>query len=194
MSLFSRKTPEEKAAAKQERKDLRAAADARRDRVLDHLTKLERTTYYGPAHNAAQLLADDETILLAATGEEDGSDKKACIVCTDRRIIIGTAGLSAGQIDLPYDGIDKVDVGSTLRGGWVTLHNGSQKTRVEKSVSSNIQEIRQIVRDHQVSAPEDPASSVGPGVEDLAKLADLHAAGVLTDDEFTAAKAKALGL
>jgi hypothetical protein len=37
-------------------------------------------------------------------------------------------------------------------------------------------------------------SSPTPAPMDLAKLAELHAAGVLTDEEFAAAKAKALGI
>lgn len=48
---------------------------------------------------------------------------------------------------------------------------------------------------------EDAASAEAPGaggtdelMEQVAQLAKLHAAGILTDDEFTAAKAKALGI
>jgi hypothetical protein len=41
-------------------------------------------------------------------------------------------------------------------------------------------------------APEAPA--VDPKTAELQNLADLHAQGVLTDEEFAAAKAKALGI
>jgi len=40
----------------------------------------------------------------------------------------------------------------------------------------------------RASAPEDPT------VEKINQLAQLHASGALTDEEFAAAKAKALGL
>lgn len=39
-----------------------------------------------------------------------------------------------------------------------------------------------------------PVSSVSPESEKLQQLAALHAQGVLTDDEFTAAKARILGI
>jgi hypothetical protein len=41
-------------------------------------------------------------------------------------------------------------------------------------------------------APEAPAED--PQMAQLEKLAQLHAAGVLTDEEFASAKAKALGI
>lgn len=41
-------------------------------------------------------------------------------------------------------------------------------------------------------APQAPAAS-SPMIDQLTKLSSLHEAGVLTDDEFAAAKAKLLG-
>jgi hypothetical protein len=39
-----------------------------------------------------------------------------------------------------------------------------------------------------------PAEAVDPQMAELQKLATLHAQGILTDEEFAAAKAKALGI
>ncbi|QUC01594.1 SHOCT domain-containing protein [Cellulosimicrobium cellulans] len=47
-----------------------------------------------------------------------------------------------------------------------------------------------IAAHHAPSAPAAPAS----GAEEVARLADLHQRGILSDEEFTAAKARALGL
>jgi len=45
------------------------------------------------------------------------------------------------------------------------------------------------------SAPPPPAPTSGEtDTDELQRLADLHAAGTLTDDEFAAAKAKILGI
>ena len=44
------------------------------------------------------------------------------------------------------------------------------------------------------AAPPPPADSSDPTVEKIKQLADLHASGALTDEEFAAAKAKALGI
>lgn len=44
-------------------------------------------------------------------------------------------------------------------------------------------------------APPPPApTSGGSDLDEIQQLADLHAAGTLTDDEFAAAKAKVLGI
>ncbi len=43
------------------------------------------------------------------------------------------------------------------------------------------------------AAPPAAPASVGIDLDQLAKLGELHQAGVLTDDEFAAAKAKVLG-
>ena len=43
-------------------------------------------------------------------------------------------------------------------------------------------------------APPPPAPTSGDsGIDELQQLADLHASGALTDDEFAAAKAKVIG-
>ena len=56
-------------------------------------------------------------------------------------------------------------------------------------------------RAHNRNMPSQPASApppAAPAADDtsakLQELADLHAKGVLSDDEFAAAKAKALGI
>ncbi|QQB47701.1 SHOCT domain-containing protein [Corynebacterium glucuronolyticum] len=46
---------------------------------------------------------------------------------------------------------------------------------------------------HQPAPAASPTPATG-GIEQLQKLAELHDAGILTDEEFAAAKAKALGL
>ena len=42
--------------------------------------------------------------------------------------------------------------------------------------------------------PPAPAPSGGSDVDQLSKLADLHASGALSDEEFSAAKSKLLGI
>ena len=48
----------------------------------------------------------------------------------------------------------------------------------------------------QAAAPPPPAQEAAPpaAVEKINQLAQLHASGALTDEEFAAAKAKALGI
>lgn len=188
MALFSRKTPEEKATQKAEK----TGRDAKRKSLADSLTRTERMTHGSAINVTADEISLDETLIFSATGELDDQDAKAVLVATDQRIIIGwMKGLSIGHTEIRYSDIDQIDVGTKLSGKWVTLRHGSHSTTLEKSVSKNLDDLKHVVRDQQstATAPSDPS-----GVSDLAKLAELHAAGVLTDDEFTAAKAKALGL
>jgi hypothetical protein len=42
-------------------------------------------------------------------------------------------------------------------------------------------------------APPAPAATSENSIDELQRLADLHSSGVLTDEEFSAAKAKILG-
>jgi hypothetical protein len=44
------------------------------------------------------------------------------------------------------------------------------------------------------ATPPPPADSLDPTVEKIKQLAELHSSGALTDDEFAAAKAQALGI
>jgi hypothetical protein len=44
------------------------------------------------------------------------------------------------------------------------------------------------------AAPPPPPAPVDPTVEKISQLAELHASGALTDEEFAAAKAQALGI
>jgi hypothetical protein len=44
------------------------------------------------------------------------------------------------------------------------------------------------------AAPAAPAAAEDPTTAELQKLASLHASGILTDEEFSAAKAKVLGI
>jgi hypothetical protein len=46
----------------------------------------------------------------------------------------------------------------------------------------------------QAAAPAAPAASDEDPMAQVQKLAELHKQGILTDDEFAAAKAKALGI
>jgi len=46
----------------------------------------------------------------------------------------------------------------------------------------------------QSAAPAEPAPAEDPQTAQLEKLAQLHAQGILTDEEYSSAKAKALGI
>ncbi|OYO08388.1 hypothetical protein CGZ98_15925 [Enemella evansiae] len=54
--------------------------------------------------------------------------------------------------------------------------------------------IANLIRDGQNAPTAPPTAPASSSADELAKLAQLHAAGALTDDEFSSAKARILGL
>ena len=190
MSIFNKTTPEQKAAKKAEKQARKATVAANSEAINNALSTMEKLNCLTVIGTAAETVNDTETIITAMTGEHRG--KNACMVLTDQRIVI-TFGFAAGTVELPYSDIDRVDVGRKFSGAWVELHNGSQTTEVKKSTAkdSKLDEVKRVVREQQSKHSDAPESS---GVADLSKRADLPAAGVLTDEEFSAAKAKALGI
>jgi hypothetical protein len=190
MSIFSKTDPQEKAAKKAEKKRRQEIITARETAINNTLGKVEKLNHIITITSAAEALTDDETVLTAMTGDYSG--KNACMVLTDHRIIIAY-GIGAGIVELPYTDIDRVDVGRKLNGSWVAFHNAGQTTTVNKSTASDkkCEEVKRVVRDQQQTTV---GSVPTVDADQLSKLAELHASGVLTDEEFTAAKAKALGL
>lgn len=196
MSLFSRKTAEEKAA----KKALKAETSAKRDTILQLFSKTERFSYSGSIIVAADELRDGEIVHFAATGKHKDQGADAALLATDQRIIIGwMKGVSMGTTEIRYADLDQIDVGIKLSGAWATLRHQSHSTTLEKSVTKNLEKLKTVVRERQdyLTSQQDPKRT-SPHSENstnqLEKLAELHAEGVLTDEEFTAAKAKALGL
>lgn len=92
-------------------------------------------------------------------------------------------------------------IGFTISGGTETKSKFGKQNRDafldENSVvflyksNADMQSLKDAI-EAAMNAPTAP--SVSGGVDQLEKLAQLHAQGVLSDEEFTAAKAKALGI
>lgn len=140
-------------------------------------------------------LRHGEDVLMMAAGQVD--KHMALIIVTTRRIITKDKGAfdTAAREILPKH-ITSISTGSKMTGEWLGLTvSGSEVkfTALQHGRGGQIAEHIRKLRD-AADAPAPAASTVGPGVDDLGKLAELHAAGVLSDEEFTAAKAKALGL
>lgn len=166
-----------------------------RVQIESKLKALERYVHPMAIGYAAMEVKDGEIVEYAAVGEYE--DRAACLVLTNERIIIcALKGLKYSKHVLNYEHVDRVDVGLTLKGSSVTFYHGSEKTEMANSAHGELDEIREIVKTHRTTQKqaESSASSGAAPVQDIEKLAQLHAAGILTDEEFSAAKAKALGL
>ena len=174
---------------KEEREKNTAKAKDGKEQINPLLKRVETVANAAAIHTAALELHDGENVEYASTGEYH--DSKACLLLTNERIIIASAsGLSQGKDIIDYSSVDRVEVGIGLKGSWVALHYGSTSAKLEKSAHGALDEIRDIVSKHKKAS----SSAPGTDLDQLAKLAELHSDGVLTDEEFAAAKAKALGL
>ena len=99
---------------------------------------------------------------------------------------------------MPRRGLRRVARTAVVVGG-VTAVAGSRKNKkaaAEQQAESD-EQMDQMQSDidemkTQESDPA-PAASSGDMMSELEQLGELHSSGVLTDDEFTAAKAKILG-
>jgi Short C-terminal domain len=69
---------------------------------------------------------------------------------------------------------------------------GKRNARVQEEQQTQAYEQGQ--QQAAAPAPSPPAAPVDPTVEKINQLAQLHASGALTDEEFAAAKAQALGI
>ena len=71
----------------------------------------------------------------------------------------------------------------------------AEQQAAQQAVTEQQQQLAQMQQQvDQMQAPAAPAPASSPDlITELKKLADLHSAGVLTDDEFAAAKARLLG-
>ena len=145
-------------------------------------------------------LVEGERVLAATTGFKD--KKPTTIAATQRRIIIFYADLFGTDSSTQTIGLDKVagvSETSSLGLGGLRISTSNDEITVEKVSRDELKDFVSTVRraiSQPQQAPEPTAShqSQSGGAAELAKLAELHAAGVLTDDEFAAAKARALGL
>ena len=76
--------------------------------------------------------------------------------------------------------------------GTASAVSGSVQRKQAANADAQQQAAAQAAQPQVTAAPEAPAED--DQYEQLKKLADLNAQGVLTDEEFAAAKAKVLGL
>lgn len=185
-----------------------AADKARADRgkelqaMFTGAEKLNPIKYQFAQQAAARVLEDDEEVLRVFAGEYDAEDANAILCVTDRRVIIGWSKKGApGSMTMRYENIDEVHSGYSYKGAWITLQHGSHAYKVEKSMSNENKalDIEKIIRAKQEEFQAGRASATtvvqqSSSMDELAKAAELHKAGVLNDEEFAAMKAKVLGL
>lgn len=118
------------------------------------------------------------------------------VVLTDRRLLFVQHGImSQTTEDFPMSKISSVRWESGMMIGKITIFASGNKSKITNVNKDDGKEIVAKIR-HELSVPREttpPAPAVSPPaaadpIEQLQRLSELHAAGVLTPEEFHATK------
>lgn len=147
-------------------------------------------------NNLIEDMRPGERVLFMTSGV--ANDRNCAIILTNQRVLLKDKGImthSTKEVD--PRAVTSISTGKKLTGDSVSLTvSGSELeiTTMPHGRGAEFAERLRALRD-EANAPAAPLPpTADDGLEKLQKLADLHAAGVLTDEEFAAAKAKELGL
>ena len=138
-----------------------------------------------------------ERIVVATDGFRDG--KQAILTVTERRILVISRefiGWDGASQTIDLDKISSISEKTGFALGSIRISTSNDEIELEKVATNEAKAVVSAARRaiKQLSEPSTTETASGVAVDDLTKLAELHAAGVLTDEEFASAKAKALGL
>jgi hypothetical protein len=142
-------------------------------------------------------LHDGERVDLIATGTYEDGLATGIVVLTDQRLLFLKDGvLFKRSEDFPLDKITSVQWSSGPMFGKITVFASGNRAVIDNLEKPDGLAICEAIRAHLVE-PARPQDVVRPAatpelLELLAKLGELHQAGVLTDAEFTAKKAELL--
>lgn len=159
----------------------------------DAMAKSERFFGFRELGGLLNDLRAGENVLQMVTGTVDGN--LALIIITSRRILTKDKGaFDAASREILPKHVTSISTGTKMGNDWLHLTVSGQTVKFTQMQSGRANQLAEHIRRLRDASDAPAPVSTGPGVDDLARLADLHAAGVLTDEEFAAAKAKALGL
>lgn len=165
--------------------------NATRDAIKSFLPKSTTPIgAYGLAKHVASEARDGEQVVDALAGTDGKAP--ALVVVTDRRVFYtsGVSGASRRHV-LDYNQITEVATGTDLWRGKFLVRAGSESYELEKVYGDAVR-VANAIRD-RLSSPS--SAPVAPsGSDELSRLVELYQQGLLSDEEFAAAKSRALGL
>ena len=122
------------------------------------------------------------------------------LLATDRRMIFLAKGWVTLKVeDFPLEKISSVQYETGLLTGTITIFASGNKAQITHTVKAHTKAFAEGVRNRLLAAPAPAPPPVQPSsrsdtMAELDKLATLRERGLLSDEEFTAAKRKLLGL
>ena len=162
--------------------------------AVERMTKSERFFSSAELNRLIDELRPDEAVKLMAACAID--DRVGLMVVTNTRILLKDRGAFASSTKEIYPrqvtsigtkkGVGNEILQLTVSGAGIEIRN-LQSGRASATAD--------LIRDAQNAQTAAPSAPPAPSsADELAKLAEMHAAGILTDEEFSAAKARILGL
>ena len=93
-----------------------------------------------------------------------------------------------GYINLSYAG------GKEFQGGLMAATQDPDTLIFNRAITSDVEKFAAEINRHRASLQQTAVATTPSTADEISKLAELHKAGALSDDEFAAAKRKALGI
>jgi len=153
--------------------------------------------------NAKGVLHEGEQVLDVSTGMVEarrlGSKTKrnGTVLVTDRRVVLFTKKLGGHEVnDHAYNLLTTLDYKRGAMFGDLVLSSAGDQTRVSMIPKADIERIATTIRKCMAEAYAGGAqvTKTVSAADEIKKLAELHTAGILTDEEFTAKKRQLLDL
>lgn len=151
----------------------------------------------GEAKELPKLLWPDELPLKVIRGTyEKGT---GILLATDRRLLFVNKGLMSLKVeDFGYDKITSLQYKTGMMFGEIDVLASGNRATFKNIEKAYVRDFADWVR-ARISAPKASGPSVvghagASASDELMKMAELHKAGILTDEEFAAKKKQLLGL
>jgi hypothetical protein len=150
---------------------------------------------------AKEVLQEGEQVLDVTTGMVEvhrmGSktSRRGAVLVTDRRVILYTKKIGGYEMyDHVYGLLTAIDYKKGMMYGNLTLAASGDRTHVSQVPKESVERVAKEIRARMAAAHEHGRPGAVSAADEIKKLAELHAAGILTDEEFAAKKKQLLGL
>ena len=142
-----------------------------------------------------EVINEGENILGYTRGFLDGNTWLICV--TDRRLLFLDKGMVSGMksTEIPLDSVGAVNYETKALGGNIKVTAAGEDKTIGKMKKGDVKDIANLISEASARMKQRGAApAVAPlsSMDELKKLADLKEAGVLTEEEFAAQKAKLL--
>lgn len=169
---------------------------AREDAITKVVTDAKANPKGGEAKALLDVLGPAEIPERAVKGTLNSGN--GLLVATGHRAIFIDKGIVGLKVEeFPYSKISSIQYKVGMLLGEIAIHtagNSAEIKNVQKAETKEFAEwLRTRIASTDASAAAAPAAAPDP-MEQLAKVAELHKAGILTDEEFAAKKKQLLGL